>query len=203
MAAPGEGEADVARRPLEARGPQRLPDAQARGAPDAPRRDHAIAHDAHGHQERGGTRAEDDLDPFLSVLTAQLHEDVLEAPGREHQLDRAAHGLAVEGPAGHEAHERLQAFLLRRLHPDRADELLRGRGRRGERRLLAGDDGEGEERASEHQRDWRIRTSNAQPRSTPVLAVPGSVRVRSSEKRSVRVYSTARIRSSVPRRSWE
>ena len=184
-------------------GPQRLPGAQARGAPGASRRDHAVALDAHGHEERSGEGAEDDLDPVLSLLAAQLHEDVLEAPGREHQLDRAAHGLAVEGPAGHEAHERLQAFLRRRLHPDRADELLRGRGRRREGRLLGGDEGQGEEGALEHQRDWRIRTSNAQPRSTPVLAVPGSDQVSSSEKRSVSVYSTARIRSSVPRRSCE
>ncbi len=201
--APRESEADVARRPVEARGPQRLPGAQARGARGASGRDHAVALDAHGHEERGGAGTEDDLDPVLSLLATQLHENVFETPGREHQLDRAAHGLAVEGPAGHEAHERHQAFLLRRLHPDCADKLLRGRGRRREGRLLGGDEGEGEESVFEHQRDWRIRTSNAQPRSTPVLAVPGSVRVRSSEKRSVSAYSTARMRSSVPRRSCE
>ncbi len=204
MATASEGEGDVARRPFETRRPQRLPGAQARGAPGASRRDHGVALDAHGHEERSEEGAEDDLDPVFSLRAAQLHEDVLEAPGREHQLDRSAHGLAVEGPAGHEAHERLQAFLRRRLHPDRADELLRGgRGRRREGRLLGRDEGQDEEGALEHQRDWRTRTSNAQPRSTPVLAVPGSDQVSSSEKRSVSAYSTARIRSSVPRRSCE
>ena len=203
MAAASEGEGDVARRPFEARRPQRLPGAQARGAPGASRRDHGVALDAHGHEERCEEGAEDDLDPVCSLRAAQLHEDVFEAPGREDQLDRAAHGLAVEGPAGHEAHERLQAFLRRRLHPDRADDLLRGRGRRREPRLLWRDEGQDEKDALEHQRDWRTRTSNAQPRSTPVLAVPGSDQVSSSEKRSVSAYSTARIRSSVPRRSCE
>ena len=141
--------------------------------------------------------------PPSPSAAAQLHEDVLEAPGREHQLDRAAHGLAVEGPAGHEAHERLQAFLRRRLHPDRADELLAAGADGGGSGASGRDEGQDEEGALEHQRDCRIRTSNAQPRSTPVLAVPGSDQVSSSEKRSVSVYSTARIRSSVPRRSCE
>jgi len=203
VATASEGEGDVARRPLETRRPQRLPGAQARGAPGASRREHPVALDAHGDEERSGAGTEDDLDPVLSFLADELHEDVLEASGRVHQLDRSAHGLAVEGPAGHEAHELLQAFLRRRLHPHRPDGLLRGRGRGRDRRLLGGDEGQDEEGTFEHQRDWRIRTSNAQPRSTPVLAVPGSDQVSKSEKRSVSVYSTARIRSSVPRRSCE
>jgi autotransporter translocation and assembly factor TamB len=148
---------------------------------------------------------------ILALLAGQDESEVAnltQAEARANQKNLAAAGAATLA-AGRisesmglerEADKGEQPLRVLGLDPHRAHELVRGR------RLLPGrgeGEGEGEEGGFQHQRDWRIRTSNAQPRSTPVLAVPGSVRVRRSEKRSVRVYSTARIRSSVPRRSCE
>ena len=168
------------RRPLEAGRPERLADPQARGARGAARREHVVALDAHAHEERRGAGAEDDLDSLLALLADELDHDVVEPPGRVHQLDRTAHRLAVERPAEDEADEGQETLPLVGFDADRANELPRRSGVRG------GAEGEREKDAGEHQRDCRIRTSKAHPFSTPVLAVPGSVRVSRSEKRSVR-----------------
>ena len=154
-------------------GPERLPGAQARGAAARCPPRHAVALDAHRREERRGSGAEDDLDALPRPPRGELDRDVLEAPGREHQLDRAAHGLAVEG-LGRARGPRSGCEALAAARPPPGP---RGRApppaRTRRRAPPGGAEGEGEERACEHQRDWRIRTSNAQPRSTPVLAVPG------------------------------
>ncbi len=121
----GESEADVPGRPLHARRPQRLARAQARRPPRARPSDHPVALDPHRGEEGRGARAEDHLDALLALRSHELDRDVLEPAGREHELDRAPQLLAVERTARDEADEGEEPLRLLRLHPHRADELLR------------------------------------------------------------------------------
>ena len=149
---------------------------------------------AHRHQQRRRDRPEHDVDPRLALAPHELDR----ARPRSARWRRSARPRAAppRGRAGGRARAPRTRRGAPRPRPRRA-RRARTRLPRASRRARGG------ERERQHQRDCRIRTSKAQPRSAPVLAVPGSVRVSSSEKRSVSVYSTARIRSSVPRRSCE
>ena len=132
-----------------------------RQARDRPSRDHGIALDADIDQKRRRDRAEHHVDARVALAAHDLDRHVLEAPGGEDQLDREPHRLRVERLAGHETHERSQACLVLGDDPH-ALHVLAFPGRRGE--------GRGNEGDCQHQRDCRIRTSNAQPFSVPVLA---------------------------------
>ena len=174
MAARNERERHVARGALEPRRPERLAGSQAGDSRHAPRREHTISHQLHRPQQGRGPRAEHHRHAVARADALELDPHVLEAAGREQQLDGTAHRLAIERLARRQRQERREPCRVLRLdaHAAHRFDFARSGGGCRERQRKEG---------GEHQRDCLIRTSKAQPRSTPVRALPGSVRVSSSE----------------------
>ena len=152
-----QGQGQVARRLLQARGPERIARAQAGDLPDLARIEHTAARDPHLGQERGGQGTEHEVDARRPA--AGLDHHVLVVSGGVKELHRAAHGGRAQRLPGMHLHVLLEAadlfgpgLDLHRGHGLSLPGRRLGRGRRegGEER---------EEGGGGHQRDWRRRRS--------------------------------------------